>query len=136
MTFFFIFVFQKHEPIGQCPLSLPSPLTLSRFPDHHTHTHTLPFESNCIMLFLCIFLLSFIINYLLNCIRPYSTFISSPTPPLLPNPGWLKRLATRGKVGMLQINRNESNASLVPLSFLKPNWSSSSELSIACSILL
>ena len=28
--------------------------------------------------------------------------ISSPTPPLLPNPGWLKRLVTKGQVGMLQ----------------------------------
>ena len=49
-----------------------------------------------------IFLNKYFVIFIYKSIQ--TRLISSPTPPFLPKSGWLKRLAARGKVGMLQIN--------------------------------
>ena len=90
----------------------------------HTHTHTHTFHSfthtdtgtlNLYYLHsrehtilsvpfnIIIFLNEYFVIFIYKSIQ--TRFISLPTPPLLPNPGWLKRLAARGKVGMLQTSQ-------------------------------
>ena len=74
----------------------------------HSHAHT-PTDTRFILFYLVLcsssklysFLLSLFNKLSFKLYSTVSTIISFPTPPLLPNPGWLKRLATREKVGMI-----------------------------------
>ena len=76
--------------------------TYTHTPRHHIFICNPVFSFYFFRYYVFSFYLSLIINYMFNYTRPFQQLFSFPTPPLLPNYGWLKRLATRGKVGMLQ----------------------------------